>query len=194
MQHFNDWLADNYPEFAIDEGILDSLGKSKALRAGVAAAGLLGGAAGMKSSAANPVASSSAEDLEAASRYVRAAERTSFEEISRGELPSYDAHRRIAKALLDDIVVGDKSAEYYIVNPQDTPEYVKPFVLYHYSMIINNLRDKLGPEAERSVGNWYQKIDKLKHSTKSDLVSLIKKFDPDFSEVKAPRAWGGYFH
>lgn len=42
MKTFNEWLEENHPECLVDEGILDSLGRSKFVRNAVATAGLVG--------------------------------------------------------------------------------------------------------------------------------------------------------
>jgi hypothetical protein len=60
MKTFNEWLKDNHPEH-LDEGVLDSLGKSKFVRNAVTAAGLgaaaLGGYGMRPTRAATPDAS-----------------------------------------------------------------------------------------------------------------------------------------
>jgi hypothetical protein len=46
MKKFNEWLLEKHPEM-INEGLLDSLGKNKFIRRGVAGLGLAAGAAGL---------------------------------------------------------------------------------------------------------------------------------------------------
>ena len=76
MKSFNEWLEEAHPDYLVDEGIIDSLGKNKFVRNAVTAAGLgaaaLGGYAlkgmqgaksGTDTSGSRPVATQRADDM-----------------------------------------------------------------------------------------------------------------------------------
>lgn len=170
MKTFHEWLKVRDPDFVIDEGILDSLGRNKWVKGAVATAGLASGAAGMvnKASAAGVqvapgvVVYAGKEGDEAVERATRAGNLSA----QRGDLDPEQM-----------MMVRNGPENWMVTNPEAAPDWYKPYLVNWYRRqieIVGRTRGNpglgRGGHAVQDDPGWIEKAtrgdtEEVKHHT-----------------------------